>query len=74
MSAYFVMAETKRYAFPGEFEIEGDKAILRKESDRLIVEPVRKGQLLTLLSTLKPIDEPFASGDEELAPLDDAEL
>ena len=59
---------------PREFEIEGDEAILRKESDRLIVEPVRKGRLLTLLSTLKPIDEPFAPGDDDLAPLDDVEL
>ena len=59
---------------PREFEIEGDEAILRKESDRLIVEPVRKGRLLTLLSTLKPINDTFTSGDEDLAPLDDAEL
>ena len=59
---------------PREFEIEGDEAILRKESDRLIVEPVRKGRLLALLSTLEPIDEPFASGDEDLAPLDDVEI
>ena len=28
---------------PREFELEGDVAILRKESDRLIVEPVAKG-------------------------------
>ena len=59
---------------PREFEIEGDEAILRKESDRLIVEPIRKGRLLTLLSTLEPLDEPFADVDEDLAPLDDAEL
>jgi antitoxin VapB len=31
---------------PREFELEGDEAILRKEGDRLIIEPVRKGQLL----------------------------
>ena len=56
---------------PREFELEGDVAILRKESDRLIVEPVRKGRLLALLVTLGPVDEPFAVGDEDLAPLDD---
>lgn len=27
---------------PREFELEGDEAILRKEGDRLIVEPVRR--------------------------------
>lgn len=59
---------------PREFELEGDEAILRKESDRLIVEPIRKGRLLALLGTLGPIDEPFAVGDEDLAPLDDVEI
>ena len=59
---------------PREFELEGDEAILRKESDRLIVEPIRKGRLLALLSTLGPVVEPFAVGDEDLAPLDDVEI
>lgn len=59
---------------PREFELEGDEVILRKESDRLIVEPIRKGRLLALLSTLGPVDEPFAVGDEDLAPLDDVEI
>ena len=59
---------------PREFELEGDEAILRKESDRLIVEPIRKGRLLALLGTLGPIDEPFAVGDEDMAPLDDVEI
>ena len=59
---------------PREFEIEGDEAILRKERGRLIVEPVRKGRLLALLSTLGPLDEPFAAADDDLTPLDDIEL
>ena len=59
---------------PREFELEGDEVILRKESDRLIVEPIRKGRLLALLGTLGPVDEPFAVGDEDLAPLDDVEI
>lgn len=28
---------------PRDFELEGDEAILRKEGDRLIIEPIRKG-------------------------------
>ena len=59
---------------PREFELEGDEAILRKEGDRLIVEPVRKGRLLALLSTLKPVDETFPDVDEDLARLDDVEI
>ena len=38
---------------------QGDEAIIRKEGDRLIVEPVRKGRLLALLAKLEPIAEPF---------------
>ena len=59
---------------PREFELEGDEAILHKEGDRLIVEPVRKGRLLALLDTLEPIDETFPDVDESLPPLDDVEL
>ncbi len=56
---------------PREFELEGSEAIIRKEGDRLIVEPIRKGRLLALLATLEPLDEPFPDIDEDLPPLDD---
>jgi antitoxin VapB len=56
---------------PRELELEGDEAIIRKEGDRLIVEPVRKGRLLSLLSTLDPLDEPFPDVDEDLVSVDD---
>jgi len=59
---------------PREFELEGDEAILRKDGDRLIVEPVRKGRLLRLLASLAPLDEPFPDVDQDLAPLDDVVL
>lgn len=59
---------------PREFELEGDEAIIHKEGDRLIVEPVRKGGLLALLATLEPLDETFPDVDETLPPLDDVEL
>ena len=39
---------------PKEFELKGDEAIVRKEGDKLIIEPVKKGGLLQLLATLKP--------------------
>ena len=59
---------------PREFELEGSEAILRKEGDRLIVEPVRKGRLLALLDTLEPLSDPFPDVDEDLTPLDDVVL
>ena len=59
---------------PREFELEGDEAIIHKEGDRLILEPVRKGRLLALLTTLEPLNEAFPDVDEDLPPLDDVNL
>ncbi len=80
------MAQTERHVrlfrngrnqavrIPREFELEGDEAIIRKEGDRLIVEPIRKGRLLALLATLDPLDEPFPDVDEDVPPLDHVAL
>ena len=80
------MAETERHVrlfrngrnqalrIPREFELEGDEAILRKEGDRLVIEPVRKGRLLAVLASLEPLEEKFPDVDQDLAPLDDVEL
>jgi antitoxin VapB len=59
---------------PREFELDATEAILRKEGDRLIVEPVRKGRLLALLATLEPLEETLPNVDEGLRPPDDVEL
>ncbi len=59
---------------PREFELEGDEAILKKEGNRLILEPVRKGLLLETLARLKPINEPFVDVDDELPPLDEVDI
>ena len=59
---------------PREFELEGQEAIIHKEGDRLIVEPVRKGRLLALLASLEPLTETFPSIDDDLPPLDDVLL
>jgi antitoxin VapB len=59
---------------PREFELEGEEAIIHKEGDRLIVEPVRKGKLLALLASLDSLTEPFPDIDDDLPPLDDVQL
>ena len=59
---------------PREYELEGDEAIIRKEGDRLIIEPVQKGRLLALLDTLDPLTENFPDIDEDLPDLDEVEL
>lgn len=59
---------------PREFELAGDEAIIRKDGDRLIIEPISKHSLLTLLAQLDRINEEFPDIDQNLPPLDDIEL
>ena len=44
---------------PREFEFRGDEAIMRKEGDRLILEPAPLTSLLSVLATLEPLQEEF---------------
>jgi antitoxin VapB len=44
---------------PREFELPGEDAIIRKEGERLIIEPTSPKSLLALLATLQPIEEDF---------------
>ena len=46
---------------PREFELPGEDAIMRKEGERLIIEPAPPKSLLALLATLAAIDEEFPS-------------
>lgn len=59
---------------PREFELPGNEAVIHKEGDRLIVEPVKKSSLLGLLATWEPLDEEFPDVDQGLLPLDDIGL
>ncbi|HLF12164.1 MAG TPA: AbrB/MazE/SpoVT family DNA-binding domain-containing protein [Gammaproteobacteria bacterium] len=53
---------------PREFELDAEEAIVRKDGERLIVEPVRKRSLLALLGSLEPLDDTFPDADETLSP------
>ena len=44
---------------PAEFELPGKEAIVRKEGDRLIVEPTKRPSLVGLLSTWGTLDDEF---------------
>lgn len=57
---------------PKEYELEGSEAIIRREGNRLIIEPVSKPTLLELLASLEPLNESFPEIDD--LPLDDIEL
>jgi antitoxin VapB len=59
---------------PREFELDAEEAIIRKEDDRLVIEPVRKKGLLATLATLPALDEDFPDIDKGLLPLNNVEL
>ena len=57
---------------PRDFELPGEDAVMRKEGERLIIEPVQPKSLLALLETLSPIEEDFPTIAE--LPLDPIDL
>lgn len=59
---------------PKELELEGNEAIIRKEGNRLIIEPIRKINLLALLDSWDNLEEEFPDVDEGLLPADDMSL
>lgn len=44
---------------PVEFELPGKEAIMHRDGDRLVIEPVRKRGLIALLKSMEPIEEEF---------------
>ena len=59
---------------PVEFEIPGDEALIHREGDRLVIEPVCKQSLLAVLARLTPLEEDFPDIDEGLSSLRDVAL
>jgi antitoxin VapB len=49
---------------PVEFELPGDEAIMHRDGDRLVIEPVRKRGLIALLNTMKPLEEGIPEIDD----------
>ena len=57
---------------PGEWALEADEALLRREDGVLTLAPVPRAGLLPCLATLEPLDVPFPDdGDDDLLPLDE---
>jgi antitoxin VapB len=59
---------------PVEFELPGDTAVMHREGNRLVIEPLRATGLLALLSSLDPIEEDFGDLDSDLLPPRDLKL
>jgi antitoxin VapB len=59
---------------PREFEFDAREVIMRREDDRLVIEPVRKIGLLATLALLQPLEEEFPDIDAGLLAPDDVDL
>ena len=49
---------------PREFELQGNEAIIHKDGDRLIIEPVTRRRLAKLLADWQPSSEDFPVIDD----------
>ena len=49
---------------PREFELPGDEAVIRKEGNRLVLEPAPRRSWAEILDALEPIDEEFPEIDD----------
>lgn len=58
---------------PRDLELPGSEALLRKEGNRLIVEPMERPSLLALVATWAPLQEEFP-GIDDLEPIEDVDL
>ena len=57
---------------PVEFELPGDRALISREGDRIIIEPVRQSTgLLALLATWESLDEEFPTIEDRPAEPED---
>jgi len=58
---------------PRDLELPGAEALLRKDGNRLILEPMPRPSLLEVLSTWAPLSEDFPEIDD-IKPIEDVNL
>ena len=68
--------ESQVLRIPAAYEIPGDRVIIRKDGDQLIIEPVQKRNLLEVLADLRPLDpeDEFPEIGTSLLPVRKVEL
>lgn len=61
---------------PADFELPGDRVLIHRDGEKLIIEPLRRKNLLGVLAELKPLgpEDQFPDIDETLLPARDIDL
>ena len=68
----FTNGRNQAVRIPREFELPGEDALMRKEGNRLIIEPAEPRSLLALLATLAQVEDDFPEISD--CPADPVEL
>jgi antitoxin VapB len=55
---------------PADFELPGDRVLIRRDGEKLILEPLRRKTLLEVLAGLRPLgpEDQFPDVDDTLLP------
>lgn len=53
---------------PVEFELPGNEAVMHRDGDRLVIEPLRRRRLSGLLAAMKPLDATFPQIEDAIPP------
>ncbi|MGO7213160.1 antitoxin [Rhizobium ruizarguesonis] len=61
---------------PADFELPGDRVMIHRDGDRLIIEPVPRKNLLEVLAGLETLgpDDQFPDVDDTLLPVEEIDL
>lgn len=61
---------------PADFEMPGDRVTIQREGNRLVIEPMRRKNLLEVLAELKPLapEDEFPDIDDTLLPARNIDL
>ncbi|AFL51406.1 antitoxin VapB [Sinorhizobium fredii] len=61
---------------PADFEFPGDRVIIHRDGDRLIIEPMQRKNLLEVLAGLEPLgpEDEFPDVDDTLLPVKEIDL
>mgnify|MGYP001283789824 FL=1 len=61
---------------PADFELPGDRVVIYRDGDRLVIEPLRRKNLLEILAELEPLgpEDRFPDIDDSLLPAKDIDL
>lgn len=59
----FRVGHSQALRIPREFELPGDEAVIYREGQRLVLEPIQRPSLSQLLAGWRPIEAEWPDGD-----------